>query len=297
MISIIISSANEQFYNDIAVNITNTIGVPFELLKFDNGDGKMGICEVYNLGAKKAKYEILCYMHEDLDIKTLEWGKEIIRLFDLNKKIGVIGVAGGSYKSYAPSGWANDSHIPNTISCNYVQSFKRSNKPSVHFHSNPGAAELAKVICVDGMWFCTLKSIALKYPFDETLLKGFHCYDIDYCLGISQEYDVMVTFNILMEHFSEGGYNQEWLKETFRIHAKWEHMLPMSVNILPEGTIQYLEKRTYKWLLMKMNGMGAPLSQMRSFLNTYRKKGKISNKLYLKLLYYAFKYKGRKSVS
>ena len=77
MISIIISSANSKQLEEVSQNVAQTIGVPYEIISFNNADGSMGICEVYNKGTAKAKYDLLCFMHEDLLFKTMDWGKVV----------------------------------------------------------------------------------------------------------------------------------------------------------------------------------------------------------------------------
>ena len=42
-----------------------------------------------------------------------------------------------------------------------------------------------EVITLDGLGFWVRKDIWEKYPFDEELLTGFHCYDIDFSLQIA----------------------------------------------------------------------------------------------------------------
>ena len=137
---------------------------------------------------------------------------------------------------------------------------------------------------------CTLRNLALKYPFDQDLLKGFHCYDIDYCLTLKQHYDVVVTFNILMEHFSEGGYSKEWFEDTLKVHKKWEKTLPLSLNQYEPTTEYFLEKKAYKWILEKLIQMDYSVSYISKFLNSYRLKGHLKNKMYLKLLFYTYKF-------
>lgn len=294
MISIVICSANPLFLKNAITNIEATIGVPYEIISYENSDGKKGICEIYNDGAKMAKNEIICYMHEDLDIRTCNWGSKIVELFHEDSKLGLVGVVGSAYKSYAPSGWAADNSTPNTILCNYIQSFKRTQQPSVHYERNPDNLPKANVICIDGLWFCTLKKIVAEYPFDQEMLKGFHGYDIDYSLNVSQKYNVIVTFDILMEHFSEGGYNEEWVEDTFKIHNKWQHTLPRSMVALTERQQTILEKRAYKEMLEKMSLLGYNFKQLASFLSTYFKKGGMSTLQYLKLLYYTLKFSSSK---
>lgn len=272
------------------LNILATVGVPFEIIAFDNSSGQKGICQIYNEGALAANYDILCYMHEDLDIKTLSWGKQVVDLFNGNKNIGVVGVVGSAYKSYAPSGWAAPSHNPKTIHCNYLQSFKRAKKPPFHYYMNPDQVEIAKVVCVDGMWFCTTKSIAIECKFDQSLLNGFHCYDLDYCLNVSRKYDVVVSFNILMEHFSEGGYSQGWFDDTIKLHEKWADTLPRSVIHVSNAQQRSLEKRSYKGFLEKMIALDYSFQEMVSFLNTYYQRKDLNTMQYIKLLYYSLKF-------
>lgn len=295
MISIIISSAQKQLLDDASKNIEATVGIPYELIVIDNSKGKMGICEVYNRGVKMAKYDLLCFMHEDIDIKTLNWGNEVLKIFREDPLIGIVGVVGCAYKTFAPSGWAAENKKPNTIFSNYLQSFKRVKQSSVHYYNNPDKLERADVVCVDGMWFCTLKDIAIQHPFDQELLTGFHCYDLDYCLNVSQNYKVVVTYKILMEHYSEGGYSEGWLQDTFRLHKKWGYTLPRSTVDIPECVKKKLEKRSFKGMLEKMIELNHSLKEMIRFLRGYHRDGSLNTWSYLKLSYYAMKFVSRKN--
>lgn len=288
MISVVIASVNEDQLSAVKENIGKTIGVEFEVLSFANSGGEKGLCEIYNRGAEQAKYNLLCYMHEDIEIKTIGWGKKVVDLFAQQPKTGVVGVAGCAYKSFAPSGWGAESFEVNLVFQNYMQHFKHSDKPSIHAYSNPDGKSSEKVVSVDGMWFCTTKEIVDQVGFDEETFKGFHCYDLDFCLNVGQFYDVVVTFEVLMEHFSEGGYNRDWFFETLKLQKKWEHTLPRSVVQLSQENIKLIEKRAYKRLLSKLVDLKFEKKYILELLNLYREKTGMDKGLYLKLRYYLF---------
>lgn len=290
MISIIISSANIKNLNNIRENIEKTIGLPFEIIATDNSKGERGICEIYNEGARKAKFDFLCYMHEDLKILTKNWGFNVIAKFQNDQKLGVIGVVGSRYKPLAPSGWGASSLTSNVFFSNYIQHYKNKKRPSHLILVNPLGKTEVDVVCVDGMWFCTKKSIAEDLPFDENLLKGFHCYDIDYCLNVGREFRVAVIFDVLMEHFSEGSYNKSWLEDTIKIHKKWKEILPKSVGETTESEQIGMEKRAYKMLFKRLKNMGCSYSYGKNIMNEIYESGKLNFKLYCKLQFYLFKY-------
>lgn len=291
MISIIISSAKKDLLSQVSINIANTIGVEYEILSYENSKGEKGMCEIYNLGAARAKYNILCYMHEDVDIKTPNWGTAVLDVFNSDDTIGVVGVAGSNYKSSIPSGWNAHNIKDDLVSYNFIQTFKRDpEKPSIHHYANPHRKYLIPVLCVDGLWFCTTKKVALTHRFDQDLLKGFHCYDIDYCLQVNQTHKVVVTYNVLIEHFSEGGYNKDWFVETLKLHHKWQQSLPMSLYTVPDDQVKIIDKRAYKWLLERFVEMGYKLSEIIQFLKKTRRENNLDKKLYRKLVFYAFSY-------
>lgn len=284
MISVIISSASKACLEQVKANIESTIGLPYELLAFDNAGAKMGICEVYNLGAVKARYDILCFMHEDLEIETLNWGQEVISTFESNVNLGVLGLAGSAYKTYAPSGWDVEGNQANTVRyINYVQAYKRVDKPAELIYVNPTGASLAKVACVDGMWLCTRKQIALAKPFDQELLKGFHGYDVDFCLNVGQEYEVMVTFKILMKHFSEGNFNEQWLLELLNVQDKWKSILPVKAQELSDDVALQFETKAYRSLVGRMIQFKFKKGFIFKQLLQYKRASRMSNILMLKL--------------
>lgn len=289
MISIIISSARKEMLSAVSENIMNTIGIPYELLTYDNAGGRESICSIYNKGATLAKFEVLCFMHEDIFLKTKDWGNTVVKCFNDNKKLGVLGVVGSAYKSKSPSGWGADSAELKIHHYNYIQRFS-SNRPPKHYFENPSKAEVSNVVSVDGMWFCTTREIWKENLFDEDIFNGFHCYDLDYCFQVGQKYDVAVTFKILMEHFSEGGYTRQWWESTLKLHEKWNEILPVAIEKLSDRHSFLIEKRAYRWIIEKLLEMGYSRNYVNKFLINEIIKRNIGFLIYLKAALHTMKY-------
>jgi hypothetical protein len=293
MISIIIASIQPEFLVNVSANISKTVGVDFEIISFDNANGAMGLCEIYNKGAAQAKYDILCFMHEDIKIHTINWGQIVQGIFNDNKKLGLIGIAGSQYKSLTPSGWHCYDIDAEIQYFNIIQNYKFSDKEKSTDYSNPTGVKLANVVCIDGVWFCCTKEAILSYPFDENLLKGFHGYDLDFALGINQNYEVGVTFEVLIEHFSEGNFNKAWLSEILKVHAKWREKLPINLAQLPQNKLLLDEKRAFRSILKRMWNEGFSIAAMHNLIWASRRSKLMTfglfMKIYSQLMKYVFK--------
>lgn len=270
MISIIIASVNEELLAKVSENIKNTIGVDHEVIAIDNGLSKMGLCELYNRGAKQARYDLLCFMHEDIEIKTENWGKIVVKIFN-EQQLGLLGVAGSTYKSTTPSGWFPPAEFgTKSWRINIEQDSKYVDRPKQFDYYNPHHEQLSEVTCVDGVWFCTTKIIALKSKFDEELLKGYHGYDIDFSLNVGQDHKILVTYAILLYHASEGNFDSKWLREMIKVQHKWDYLLPKNCN-----------------QFSKMEVLNTENIALKKFIgNVIRSKGLTSSEIYELLSYY-----------
>jgi len=255
MISIIISSSNPEYLSAVKKNIDATVGIPYEVLSVDNADGKRGICEVYNDAGAKAQYDVLCFMHEDVILHTQDWGKKVVEIMR-DPEIGLLGIAGSTYKSLTPGGWACLGIEERRIKDNILQRHKFSDQNTKHSYHNSDNEHLSLVAAVDGVWLCTRKNIFEEFKFDETRLKRFHGYDVDYSLQVGYKYKVGVTFDILLEHFSEGNYSKEWLHEILVLHEKYKNYLPLAVEDIPKKELRRGEKAEAKTLMKKLSAYG-----------------------------------------
>lgn len=284
MISVIICSANADDLRDVSESIAQTIGVEHEIIAIDNSNGQKGICEIYNIGARQAKYDILCFTHEDIEMKTSDWGTKVIQIFKTYPDIGLVGVAGGGYKSIVPSSWYNaDLEVNGEFYCNLIQGFKYSGRDEFHDYRNPRNESLSTVACVDGCWMCTRKEIAEKYPFDEQLLRRFHGYDLDFSLAVNQEYKVAVTYEILLKHFSEGNFDETWMEDTLKVHKKWGWLLPVNSDGLDEHTLKRYERRAYKVFFNRSLDEGVSYAKLKEIISYSRKSRIFPLRIYLKL--------------
>lgn len=256
MISIIICSANPEHLHAVSANIKETIGVKYEILAFDNSAQQKGICEVYNKGVQDANYSIVCFIHEDVELHTPSWGLKVIEAFSKNDRLGLLGIAGSSYKSFSPSGWDSTAMREKINFTNLVQKYKYAQSKSERILKTQHVSGSTSVAVVDGVWLCSKREILTQHPFDQQLLKKFHGYDIDISLSIGQTHNVEVTSEVLLTHFSEGNYNKEWVKEMLLLHKKWMAHLPVNKAGLTKSDCIKCEKKAFKSFISTMRKSG-----------------------------------------
>ncbi len=285
MISIIVASVNPIYLEKLTLNIAQKIGVPYELLVFEN-EAQKGLCELYNLGAEQAKYELLCYMHEDIEISSDNWGCLVADYFK-RSDLGILGLAGSGYKSFVPSGWGADDPKKSLNFRNFVQHFKRIEQTPFHEYFNPNQSSEAEVVTLDGMWFCTTKSVCKEFPFDELTLKGFHGYDLDFCLSVGRKYKLLVIYDVLLTHFSEGGYNKDWIEDTLALHHKWNNTLPRNSVQIARKQKMVIEFRNLRGFIRRLIALDYDRNRILEVFDNYQ--AKLSWYFRIKLKFYLYK--------
>ncbi|HEX8460372.1 MAG TPA: glycosyltransferase [Segetibacter sp.] len=231
MISVIVCSRSLAFFEALQTNIKNTIGVPFEITRIDNENNTYGICKAYNEGAALAKFSYLCFVHEDVFFQTNNWGSNLVNHFVEDKEVGLIGIAGAVYKTKMSSGWWHtESGWQEARRMNLVQHHKNIHKPTQLITINPFKESRSQVVSIDGVFMVTKKEDWLQNKFDEKLLKGFHGYDLDFSLHVGQHKKVVVVYDVLIDHFSGGSYDLDWMKGIMMVHKKWRKHLPVIIK-------------------------------------------------------------------
>lgn len=220
MVSIIICSRNKNALAAVSANIHCTVGIKYEIIAIDNSNSKYGICEAYNLGAEQSRYDVLCFMHEDIAIHTTDWGQIVLQeLSDI--RVGVLGVAGGTYMANAPSSW--NSCGPEYIVMQIMHTVDGQTQIDYLVHR---PSTLFPVAAVDGVWMCCRKEVWQKSPFDAVTFPGFHFYDVDFCTRIFPVHRICVTTDVLIEHFSRGSYTKPWYEAALTYYTQRRDYLP-----------------------------------------------------------------------
>lgn len=272
MISVIICSRNAVLDDKLSRNIAQTIGVDHEVIVIDNSRNEYNICTAYNQGVKQSKYGILCFMHDDIAYHTQNWGNHVLAHFN-DTQINAIGIAGSPYCAYMPGPWWG-----NDIIYKHLVQGNDGDRSSGELNTNGEHGHKRQVIILDGVWFCTRKSIFNKINFDGATFKGFHFYDMDICMQIHQSGGKLWCINdVLISHFSMGNVNEAWLTQSMLFHEKWRNKLPatcLTLNHTQSGRLEY--KTLYSFIhASQANGhpnqkrYGAALARMLRFKKGY----------------------------
>jgi hypothetical protein len=222
LISVIVCSVNRALMQQLRQNIDETIGVVYEIIEVDNASQNKSISAVYNMAAESAAFDLLCFVHEDVRIHSSSWGRKLKTLLS-DERIGLVGVSGSVYKSQYAGTWSScDKSFYRTHS---IQWFPGQKEP-IATCINPTGKAASEVAVIDGVFMATRKDVFNKLQFDEVNFDGFHGYDLDYSLAVGLKYKVVVSFEILLEHFSSGQLNRQWLEASILLHKKWKRGLP-----------------------------------------------------------------------
>lgn len=224
MISIIICSRDVKLKPQFIENIRQTIGSDYELIVINNCENKYSIFEAYNLGIVKSKGDFLCFIHDDVLFHTDGWGIVVQRIFEENKNIGLLGVAGAKTKTKMPSAWWDCPH--NQKAVNIIQHFSDNKKEEWNYGFKDDL--MTAVVAIDGVFMAMRKDKRILF---SNKIEGFHNYDLNISIEYQKYgYDVFVTNQILIEHFSIGTINKSWIKSTLLIHKLYNEFLPLKIN-------------------------------------------------------------------
>ena len=220
MISIVFSSKNpEEGYMN---HLINSCGVKeVDLIPVKN-EGLFSLVDVYNNGLKKAKYDTVVFVHDDVAFNTKSWGYKILKHFEKNPEYGIIGLA-GTERLHDGMWWRAPQNMFGKV---YHQ---KDGKRWESKYSPTFGNSLVEVVAVDGV-FMTVRKDRIKKPFNNNF-QGFHFYDIPICVDNYLEgVKIGVCSNIELTHFSVGQTNNQWNQNKQLFESLYQEHLPLMVN-------------------------------------------------------------------
>ena len=228
MISIVICSRRPDISAELRRNIAESVGCKYEIIVVDNAQRKYSISQAYNKAVGEANGNVLCFMHDDIVMRTSGWGKTVAEELE-DDSIGMIGVAGSHLMPSAPMYWWSSPFI-----AQYSWGIDGAGKTKKNITVDTFNGELADVAVVDGMFFCIPSKLFDTLRFDEALYKDFHAYDMDMSMQVqAMGKRVCVTRGFVVEHlWSESQFqNKKYMDlldgnmELF--YEKWKAFLPI----------------------------------------------------------------------
>lgn len=240
MISIIICCRAADIQEALKQNIAATIGCDYEFVVTDNSKNDYTIFTAYNEGVRRAKGDILCFMHDDIVFHAQEWGKIVADALT-DKSIGCVGVVGSWFMpNKAASWWLCHAGVGKVI-----QGYRDDKgKYKTFVDGESPIKPITDVVVVDGCWFCIPKEMFKDIRFDEQTYNSFHCYDIDICMQVRNSGKrVVVQSDIEIEHTSLGNVLTSYYEQLGLFYDKWKNELPCSVGLsLPNEAQEWVSE-------------------------------------------------------
>ena len=250
MISLITCSIKPDVCKKMLDSVSKTIGTEYEAIVFDNREKQYGICKAYNEAANNANGDYLCFVHEDIEIKSNDWGKNLMEFVDRTEKCGAIGLAGGHFVPQNFVCWM----VNRTSPMNLYDPSPSDNQEYKHIYYNPDNEVFSKVVCIDGVFMFVKKSVWEANQFDESAFKGFHFYDADFSLAVAHEYQNYVYFGMEVHHFSGGNMDKSYCEDMFLFQKKWKNSLPFSLPGYKVSIWEELNQAENVFYVLRKNG-------------------------------------------
>ncbi len=221
MISVICSTQYENDnYRDYLKNSSGIKDV--EVLMYVN-DGQWSLAEIYNRGMQDSKYDIVVFVHDDLEFDTKNWGRKVVQNFSLNPDYSIFGVAGAPTIGESGCWWDPKQNMRGIV--NHTDGQKKwTSNFSVDVGNQP-----IPVVVLDGLFIAVHKDPELL-PFDEDFT-GFHFYDIPFTFrNYVEGFNIAVFTNIRITHLSVGQTNQQWELNRQKFVTKYNSNLPLVLD-------------------------------------------------------------------
>ena len=224
-ITLVIASASPSAEKvDKIQQFANCAGCPVDVIFYENN--RSSLTEIYQQELEESTNDVIVFTHDDIEALRDGWGAEVLRILSENPQYGILGVAG--CKCYGMDG-------------NYKWWDKKNNLRGMIFHGNEKnswlsiyspyntKSDVEEVSIIDGVFMACVKS-RLHYGFD-TNIKGFHFYDIDFCISNFgfKDCKIGVTNKICLRHDSDGMTNEQWEENGKFVIEKHKNKLPLKI--------------------------------------------------------------------
>lgn len=234
-LSVIFSSHyNDELNNDFIEHLKTTSGVEDILIQCINNYGELSLCEAYNLGWKKLDElgrgnDIIVFCHNDIVIKTKDWGKVLLNLFKVFHNYDIIGIAGTTELNSHGCWWlkadGKEMNFPKMVGrvwhTNGIREWES-------IYTEKIRSTVKDVVVVDGLFFAVNGETVVK-RFNEDY-KNFHFYDISFSFeNYLEGCNIGVIDRISVLHKSVGMTNQNWEINRNQFVNQFKDELPISI--------------------------------------------------------------------
>lgn len=276
-LSVVICSVDPDRARATCGSIAATSGLECEFVVVDNRERRWPIAKAYNHGASIAKAPCLFFCHEDILFDSTGWGEPVIRKLS-EPGTGVIGFIGSRVRAGVYSGWSQG-HRYTAGRCGSSR-----NGGARSWFGCPREDKFIPVATVDGMGMFVSRRVYDRNPFDEDVLTGFHCYDIDFCLGIAREYRNYVYCGVDVVHLSNGNFGEEWLRTTERLtDGKWRSLTPVSAMDVDVDWDDVSARAHSLFVKTLVKSRAIPLRKVREHIGIYMREAR-HNRRYVEML-------------
>lgn len=182
-----------------------------------NNPGKYSLAEVYNKCIKKAKYDIILLIHDDL-ILSKGFDKKLLSHFKNNPEYGILGLAGTNNIPKSGIWWEKPEFMTGRV-------WHQHDNQTYESRYSPIKDRIVETAMIDGL-FIALDKTKIQYGFDERL-DGFHFYDLAFCLLNSKAgVKIGVIPDIKIIHKSIGEVDDKWKELKIQFIELFKEDLP-----------------------------------------------------------------------
>lgn len=225
VLSIIMCSRTQTIKKELSENIQKTIGCEYELIVIDNSHNDKSIFEAYRQGEQQSTGEYLCFVHDDVEFISENWGIIVSDYFKQHPKCGCLGIAGGHVLPQCVSGWS----ICGICSTNILQGYCENGCQEYKINKQDSLKRDPTIVAaLDVVFLCFPKKIFHTIEWDTKNYAGYHFYDMDICMQInSSNFECHINWDILLKHRSPGFADKNFKKMGEIWYKKWSKYLPL----------------------------------------------------------------------
>jgi len=232
-ISVIFSSHfSLEENNKFITHLKNTAGVSIHVECIVNHN-QYSLSEAYNIGWSKLDElglgkDIILFCHNDIEIKTKNWGQTLIKLFNKFYNYDIIGLAGSDVLYSHACWWLTEDGKNMNFKNMYGRVYHNNGIRVFESIYSEKINTIKEVVIVDGV-FIVVDGKNIIHRFDENF-KGFHFYDLgmvfkNYLDGCN----IGVIDKISIIHNSLGQTNKEWDNNRIQFVEMYNNELPAKI--------------------------------------------------------------------